>query len=296
MAGPCSSRGMSSRSCSGARAERIQLTHRTGSRMGHSPTDYDGYAPTYASTRQAVPWVLAPLRRALARVQPGEKVLDVGCGTGNYIRALADARRDVVYLAFDLSRPMLREAAAHRTGVALVAGDASRAFPFRDRLCGLAFAVDVVHHIDDLATFFSEVARVLLPHGRLVLVTDSEETLRQRSLVAFFPEILRIEVRRYPALLTLHQRASDACLKLVQEERAEGRIPLSDEFLRSLEAKCSSAMRLLTPNDHEKGMARVRAAQARGEQWHSCYTVLQYALNVAGASAQLGYEGGSAPA
>src|SRR2546425_708522 len=115
---------------------------------------------------------------------------------------MAGERSDLVYLGFDISRPMLREAAARPSRARFMAGDASRAFPCGDRVCGLVFAVDVIHHIEGgrLATFFSEAVRVLMPGGRLVLVTDSEDTLRQRSLTKFFPEILAIELQRYPPL------------------------------------------------------------------------------------------------
>jgi SAM-dependent methyltransferase len=244
--------------------------------MHRFPGDYDAYAPTYAWTRWAVPWVVAPLARTLDRLPPGAAVLDIGCGTGNYVHALVERRSDVSYVGFDISKPMVREATTRRSRARFVVGDASRAFPFRDRVFGLTFAVDVIHHIEGLARFFSEAARVLMTGGRLVLVTDSEDTLHQRSLTHFFPEILSIELQRIPPLPTLHEHAGATGLRLLEEERAEGRIPLSDEFLRKLTAKCSSAMRLLAPSDHTAGLVRVRAAQARGESWLSCYTVLHY--------------------
>src|SRR5438128_2522151 len=247
------------------------------------PTDYDEYAPTYAWTRWAVPWVVAPLTRVLSRLGCGAAVLDVGCGTGNYLHALVAERSDIVYLGFDISRPMLREAAARPSRARFMVGDASQGFPCRDCVCGLVFAVDVIHHIERgrLVTLFSEAVRVLEPRGHLVLVTDSEDSLRQRSLTKFFPEILAIELQRYPPLAALHEHATAMGLHLLRQEPAEGRIPLSEEFLRKLEAKCSSAMRLLAPADHAAGIGRVREAQARGEQWLSCYTVLHYELKAA---------------
>ena len=240
------------------------------------PTDYDQYAATYAWTRWAVPWVVEPLARVVDGLPSGAAVLDVGCGTGNYARALSEHRADIVCAGFDISKPMLREAAARPSRARFVVGDASRAFPCRDRVVGLAFAVDVIHHIERLATFFVEAARVLAPGGRLVLVTDSEDNLRRRSLTKFFPEILPIELQRYPPVAALHEQAAAAGLRLLRQERAEGRIPLSHEFLSKLAAKCSSAMRLLAPSDHAAGMLRVREAQARGERWLSCYMVLHY--------------------
>lgn len=242
----------------------------------HFPTDYDRYAATYAWARSAVPWVVAPLAGLVGGLPSRATVLEIGCGTGNYIHALARGRADVAYMGFDISKPMLREARARPSRAVFVAGDAARAFPCRDDVCGLAFAVDVIHHINGLAPFFPEAARVLMPGGRLLIVTDSEENIRQRSLTTHFPEILPIELQRYPALGLLHQHAADAGLRLQKEEPAFGHVPLTEDFLQRLAAKCSSAMRLLAPDQHAAGMARVRQAQGRGEHWLSCYTVLHY--------------------
>jgi hypothetical protein len=65
-------------------------------------------------------------------------------------------------------------------------------------------------------------------------------------------------------------------LLLHSMKKAAGRMPLTPEFVAQLEAKCGSSMRLITPDQHAAGMARVRAAAERGEQWLSCYEVLHY--------------------
>jgi len=242
------------------------------------PSDYDEYAPTYAWARWAVPWIVSPLARIVGVLPADAAVLEIGCGTGNYIRALAESRSELVYAGFDLSEAMLREARGWGSNVTFAHGDAAKEFPFLDQSFAVAFAVDVIHHIEDLPRFFAEAHRVLVPGGHLVIVTDSEDTLKRRSLTVFFPEILAIELARYPTLARLHHEADRAGLRLDSEEQAVGRIPLDGEFLGRLEAKCSSAMRLITADQHAAGMDRVRAAGARGEQWLSCYDVVHYVL------------------
>ncbi len=109
-----------------------------------------------------------------------------------------------------------------------------------------------------------------------VVVTDSDETIRRRSLIAYFPELLTIELARYPTLEALHQHAAAAGLRMLADEPASGSIPLTDDLIARLAAKFSSAMRLMRPEDHAAGMERARAGQAKGEQWLSCYAVLYY--------------------
>ena len=243
----------------------------------HFPTDYDQYAPTYAWARWAVPWVVAPLARIVNQAPAGSTILEAGCGTGNYICALAALRPELTYVGFDLSQPMLEQARARSTPVAFVQANACQAFPCHDRQCALVFAVDVVHHLVDLRRFFHESRRVLSPDGRVVIVTDSPETMRDRSLTKYFPEILSIEQQRYPDPERLHAAAGGAGLHLVKEEPATGDILLTDEFVARLEARCSSAMRLLPGEVHAAGMRRVRAAQAEGALWRSQYVVFHYA-------------------
>jgi SAM-dependent methyltransferase len=238
--------------------------------------DYDVYAPTYAWARVPLAWVVEPLDSIVRDLPRAGKVLEIGCGTGNYIRALAAAHAGRHTIGFDLSLPMLREARRFASSAEFVRGDAATAYPFADETFSLAFAVDVIHHIDDSRRFFAEAFRVLAPSGRLVLFTDSEDTLRRRSLTEFFPEILPIEAARYPRISRLHAEAEVAGFCLSSQGEATGRIRLDRGFVDALEAKCSSAMRLISSAEHAAGMARVREARAAGKDWFSCYDVLMY--------------------
>jgi SAM-dependent methyltransferase len=250
--------------------------HRVSVTQRSFRTDYDEYAQTYAWARTAVPWIVQPLERVTRGLPVDAKVLEIGCGTGNYVCALAGFRRDLTCTGLDLSAPMLKEARARQSNVSFVRGDAAGEFPFPDRIFGLAFAVDVIHHLENIPNFFREVHRVLVAGGSLIIVTDSENTLRRRSLTKFFPEILPLELIRYPGVPRLHQEAARVGLLLRSEEEVAGEIILDREFLARLEAKCSSAMRLITPAEHSAGMARVRAGRERRETWLSCYDVLHY--------------------
>ncbi len=241
------------------------------------PMDYDDYAETYAKTRSAFPWVLRALSDEVRRLRDGATVVDIGCGTGNYVIALSLEIPDRVYQGVDLSEGMLAVARSRSDAVRFARADAETALPYPEGSCDLAYVVDVLHHVADPATFFRAAARVLPANGRLIVVTDSEANIRARSLTLFFPEILEIELRRYPKIEALHEAAKAAGLVHVGTDAAEGSLPLDDDFLAKLGAKCSSAMRIIPEEAHRRGMERLRRAQAEGACWYSCYTVLKYA-------------------
>ncbi len=240
------------------------------------PMNYDDYAREYASTRWAVPWITTVLARQVGFLPANATLVEAGCGTGNYIIALAEMFPGCACKGFDLSSEMLAVARSRSEKVQFALADAEASFPYGAREADFALLVDVVHHLRSLDNLFRESARILKPNGILVIVTDSEANMRSRSLTHFFPEILEIELRRYPTLDELNSAAARAGLKCNGQEPAEGDIELEDTFIAKLEQKCSSAMRLMSPQAHRAGIARVREAQKRGEKWHSCYTALIY--------------------
>lgn len=240
--------------------------------------NYDLIAPVYAQTRAAAPHVVAVLQRQVAQLPVGATVVELGCGTGNHIRALATSLPDYHYQGFDQSAEMLKVAAAAAPTVTFHQGDAQLHWPLADQSVDLVFNVDVIHYIKDLPTFFAEARRVLRPGAQLLIATDAEADLRQRSLTLFFPEILAHELARYPAGAALDQAAADAGLTSGAPIHLERLSPISDADIDKLAAKCSSALRLISAEAHQRGLSRVRQAQAAGESWRSLYTIYSYTV------------------
>jgi SAM-dependent methyltransferase len=100
----------------------------------------------------------------------GRRVLDVGCGDGDW--ALAAARQGAQVVGVDASLPMIEAARVRARDAALDVrfqqGDAM-ALPFEhDRFDGV-LAVTVLCFVPDAPAALREMARVLVPGGRLVL-------------------------------------------------------------------------------------------------------------------------------
>jgi trans-aconitate methyltransferase len=107
--------------------------------------------------------------RVLDRLQPapGERILDVGCGTGRLTAGILARAPGARVTAIDRSWTMLVE--AHRrfsAGPGFVQADGA-ALPFRGGFDAV-FSTATFHWVSDHPRLFSEIHRVLEPRGRLV--------------------------------------------------------------------------------------------------------------------------------
>ncbi len=114
--------------------------------------------------------------RAALGARPGERGLEIGCGTGLLTVELAsEVASGGRVVAIDTSPEMLSYAAAHAVHesladrVALACADARR-LPFRDAAFDWTVAVQVYLYVAEIAEALAEAARVLRPGGRLVVV------------------------------------------------------------------------------------------------------------------------------
>ena len=95
----------------------------------------------------------------------GRRVLDLGCGVGEYVRAFT--RRGANALGCDIELPRLIEARARGASVVLAA--AGEALPFRDAALDVVVLNEVIEHVTSDRQTLREVARVLAPGGTCVI-------------------------------------------------------------------------------------------------------------------------------
>ncbi|WP_307873183.1 class I SAM-dependent methyltransferase [Paractinoplanes ovalisporus] len=101
----------------------------------------------------------------------GDLALDVGCGTGRALPALAEAVGPTGrVIGLDCTPAMLAEARAKgRDRVSTLIQADARRLPLPNEVAGLVFAAGLVHHLPDPGAGLAELARVTRPGGRLVL-------------------------------------------------------------------------------------------------------------------------------
>jgi ubiquinone/menaquinone biosynthesis C-methylase UbiE len=116
------------------------------------------------------------LRKRMAAIErcagPLERrrVLDCGCGAGDYLDAIE--RRGAVAVGVECWARKLESPRRSRAGARLVEGDLE-ALAFPDRSFDVALLNEVLEHVPDDRRALVEVFRVLRPGGRLVLLSPT---------------------------------------------------------------------------------------------------------------------------
>jgi ubiquinone/menaquinone biosynthesis C-methylase UbiE len=215
--------------------------------------DYDRLVSDYARHRRVHPEVLRRLLSA-AGVCAGSRVLEVGCGTGNYLVAIQEHTGCACW-GIDPSERMLAEARGRSAAITWQTGKAESLGVPADEF-DFVFSVDVIHHVDERQRYFREAWRVLRPGGRVCTVTDSEWIIRHRvPLAAYFPETVACDLSRYPQAGELRAVMGQVGFAGITEEMVEFSYPLSD--IEPYRAKAFSCLRLIREESFQRGIRRL---------------------------------------
>jgi demethylmenaquinone methyltransferase/2-methoxy-6-polyprenyl-1,4-benzoquinol methylase len=134
-------------------------------------TMFDRIAPVYdVMNRVMTAGLDGRWRRLTARavVQPGDRVLDAACGTGDL--AIADGKAGATHVTgLDFSERMLERARRKAPELEWVQGDMLE-LPFEDGAFDAATVGFGVRNVADLELALRELRRVLRPGGRLAIL------------------------------------------------------------------------------------------------------------------------------
>ncbi len=114
------------------------------------------------------PWAWERRRALLlGEVRPGERVLDLGCGSGRFVAALRDAGAEPV--GVEIAEAALERARAVAPGADLRLLGPDGSLPLEHGSVDVVWCSEVLEHVADGLQLLHEVRRVLRPEGRLLV-------------------------------------------------------------------------------------------------------------------------------
>ena len=225
--------------------------------------NYNTISQIYDDVRQADVEIIHHFWQE-AGLNAAKKVLDIGCGTANQTALLQQITQAQLY-GLEPSEGMLRKARQKNTSIIFKQGDAQH-IPFADDYFDFVYMTDVIHHVPDIDTMFSEIYRIVKPEGQVCIVTQSHRQIEQRPIVQFFPDTAMVDKARYPDIDQIVGAASTQLLSdqqcTVLFEHAE--IYLDDHFLELVRKKGYSMLHLISDEAYQQGLMTLEAALQSG--------------------------------
>ena len=200
------------------------------------------------------------------KVRCNSKILEIGCGTGNYAVAIANITEAQVY-GMDQSEGMLEKAMAKGSGVKFAKGNAVALERFEDNYFDVIYMVDVIHHIKDIKTMFNNIYRVLRTEGTVFIFTDSYENIKNRLTTKYFPETLEVELNRYQSTEEIFEAMKDNGfinikadnLDVVCDEEA------GEKLVKIAEKQGYSMFNLISQEAIDRGIERLKENLDKGK-------------------------------
>jgi SAM-dependent methyltransferase len=151
------------------------VREREGERAAAGGTDWDSLASWWLETFSNgadIEYELQILPMAASEMSGARRVLDVGTGEGQLARRLARTEpRPEVVIGIDPAASQARNAARQAGGPLYLRARGER-LSFRDAGFDGVVCCLVIEHADDGDLFLEELARVLAPGGRLLLIVN----------------------------------------------------------------------------------------------------------------------------
>jgi SAM-dependent methyltransferase len=211
------------------------------------------------------------------------RVLEVGCGTGHWLRLLDE--RDIRAAGVDVSENMLTYAHAQARGAALARGKAEH-LPWANEAFDRMFCINALHHFEDKVRFLAEARRVLGPNGQMMTVgLDPHTGLDRWYIYEYFEPVLEIDRRRYPASSRIREwmhAQQFSSVRTCEVQHLPVRLSARAAIEQGrLEKGVTSQLAVLTDEDYQRGMERVRraleSAEARGQSLYLSADLRLYA-------------------
>jgi ubiquinone/menaquinone biosynthesis C-methylase UbiE len=208
-------------------------------------------------------------------------VLEVGCGTGHWLAALAARPGNATALGerpllagVDPSAPMLARAKVAAPGAWLVRALAEY-LPWPDVSFDRIFCVNALHHFADRTCFFAEARRVLKPGGGLLTIGKDPHTEQDSWWVYdYFEETRDIDRARFARVRTLRGELTQAGFswsESFEADRIEALYPASEGLAAGPDGPVArsftSQLTVLSDEEFNRGVERIRLAnEAAGNE------------------------------
>lgn len=214
-------------------------------------------------------WV--PILIDSANIEAGHRVLDIGCGTGGFTRAIADMASAAV-TGIDISERFIefaRQAPAPKQGAVSWKVGSAESLPVADGSFDRAMLSLVLHQLANPKLAVEEAFRSLAAGGRVAVRTVAPEDVAARVPYRFFPSMSAVDTDRMPRLDEVEHWLQDAGFVINKRRRIlrSKKLDLADEE-RAVLVEFHGRYSFIPEHERDAGLRLMRAeAKANAASW-----------------------------
>jgi len=210
-------------------------------------------------------WFWIEEASSLAGLNDDAKILDLGCGTGNYTLTFVEKFPDASVFGLEPDAKMVEVARGKDRDrkVNWCIGVGER-MPMKADVFDCMFSSQVWHHLKDRRGTARECLRVLKMGCPNIIRTISHDQWRRKTVVQIFPEVLESEIRRYPSDDEFKAYFVEAGFRRVRlHDYSFERYTTPNEFIEVATKKLWSMFWQLTEEAISRGVAKMEDFRAR---------------------------------
>ncbi len=214
---------------------------------------------------------LVPIFIDCADIEAGHRVLDIGCGTGGFTRAIADMASAAV-TGVDISDRFIefaRNAPEPQRGAVTWKVGSAESLPVADASFDRALLSLVLHQLANPRLAAFEAFRSLAVAGRAVVRTVASEDVAARVPYRFFPSMSATDTDRMPPLTKIEGWLQDAGFVITERRRIfrNRKLNLADQE-RTLLLEFDGRYSFIPGQEREDGLRLMRAeAEENAGNW-----------------------------
>lgn len=224
--------------------------------------DFKVYAKNYDIYRKADLGLLETAIDSL-KIDTSMRVLDFGCGTGNYLKALQMKGYNNLF-GLDQSEEMCKIASEKST--AIIKKGSHVNVPYEDDYFDAIIIIDVVHFITDIKFLFDSLWRICKNNGRVFIATQSQTQLETRVYSKYFPSTTTIDKLRHHDISKLISAAESSGFSLhtVKDYLTGADFLVDDNYFNLIKNKAFYIFRLLSDDEFNDGVAKLQIDMNNG--------------------------------
>lgn len=187
-----------------------------------------------------------------------KSILEVGCGTGRWLRALTTLNKKLFGL--DYSQEMLKIASEAQRDLFLTNAEACM-LPFSKYSFDMIFCINAIHHFPDKEKFFSEAVESLKANGILCIYGVDPHIDKNWYVYDYFDDLYEKDLERFPSLIETKRLCKmyglDVEKQIIVEKVCDERIGyevFTDPFLQK---HMNSQLANLSEKEYQKGIEKI---------------------------------------